>query len=232
VEAVDLGLIELAGVEAPPAAVGLQELRRVLALGPQAAVPGSAVRIGGRADLDVELAVRPEGEGLGVVLPPVGKARDHELLRGRRHQLAGRELVAIHSAGARVIEIAVAEGDPAPAALAERLLDVGAAVAIRVAQGDDAALVRLHVDIAVCGDGQEADGARGVPVLQGVRHHHRPKALGQRDAAVVGIRNQRSGGAGPGRRGRRGLALDRGSHGSRSEHGEHQDMYGAEARLK
>ena len=114
-------------------------------------------------------------------------------------------------------------------ALAERLLDVGAAVAVRVAQGDDPALGRLHVDVAVRGDGQEADGAGGVPVLQGVRYYDRTEAVGQGDAAVVGIRGQ---GGGPGRSGSGRLALNGGDHAARAEHGEHEDRDGAGARLK
>ena len=221
VEAVGLGLVELARVEAPPPAVRLQELRRVLALGAQSAVLLSAVGIGGRADLDVELAVRPEREGLRVVLSLVGQARHHELRRPFRHQLARRHLVTVDGAGGRGIEIAVAQRDPAPAALAERFLHVGAAVAVRVAQGNDAAETRLHVDVSVRGHGQEADGTGGIPVLQRVCDHDGAEAFGQRDAAVVGIRGQLGRGGRPG--GRRRLAVHGGDEAAGTQNSEHQD---------
>src|SRR5207249_9090622 len=65
--AVGLLLVRLVGIEAPPAAVGLQELGRVLPLRPLGPV-GIAVGVGWRSDLDEEPARLVEREALGLVL--------------------------------------------------------------------------------------------------------------------------------------------------------------------
>ena len=193
VEAVGFSLVRLGRVEAPEAAVGLQELRRVLPLGALGAV-GVAHRVGRRPHLDVEAAVLVEGERLGLVLVLGRQAGDDRLLLARGLELALSQLVAVDRGVRRVVEPAVAHRDAGTTAVAERLLHVGAAVAGGVAQADDAGLAGLHIDVAV---------RRRRDVAQ------RPERVGendcmeagrQLDAAVIriGLRQRRRGEKGPG----------------------------------
>ena len=80
-----------------------------------------------------------------------------------------------------MVQVAVVHRDARPSPGAEGLLQVGAAVAVGVAQGDDARLAGLHVDIAGRAHGDVAQGP------EGVGEHDRMEPGRQLDAAVVRI---------------------------------------------
>ena len=87
------------------------------------------------------------------------------------------------------------EGDVrAAVAGAELLRLVDAAVAVRVAQGENLAEPRLGVNVAVWRDGDAAQALGGVAGLPAddevVRYDERPEARRQRDCSVVRIRRR------------------------------------------
>jgi hypothetical protein len=206
VVAVGLLLVRLARVEAPEAAVRLQELGRVLALGAPCPVR-RAVGVRRRAHLDVQHAGLVERERLRVVLVLVGQPGDDDLGLALRHERAGRHLVAEDRRGRRRVEPAVAQRDACTAARAERRAGLGAAVAVGVAQRDDANGLHLDVDVAVRRDRHEAER----PEIVG--HHDGAEAGRQLDPAVVLVRGWkgRAGGRGESNR-------ERGDQSSHSGH--------------
>src|SRR5688572_23911843 len=122
VMAVGLSLVGLVGIEAPVAAVGLEEFSGVLADGTEGAV-GLTEGVGGRADLNVELAVGAEGEGFGGVLAAIGEVADDALGFAGGNEFAGSAFVAENVIVGGMIQPFAAKGDAGAAAGAE-LLDL------------------------------------------------------------------------------------------------------------
>ena len=116
-------------------------------------------------------------------------------------QLAFSELVSFDGTRRRKIKISVPKRDARRPLCAEVLFQIGAAVAVRVAQADDAALLAAvvlerHEHIAVGCDGEMPRGP------EAVGDHDRAKSRRQRDAAIVGIARRRSGASGRNRGGK------------------------------
>src|SRR2546423_12109356 len=135
--AVLLLLTELVLVEPPDAAVFLEQRTRILARPLRWSIP-RLTRVGRRADVDVQAAATVERETFLGVLPPVGQTIDDDFRCTRRLQLARRHLVADHGRRRREVQESVAHADTGGAARTKRLARIHLAVAVRVAQRDNA----------------------------------------------------------------------------------------------
>ena len=114
------------------------------------------------------------------------QSADDDFGRARRLQLAGRHLVTLDRLHLGDIQIAVAEANAGGAAFAERFLHVEMAVALGVAQCDDAtfavpSVLERDVDVAIGGNCDMPCRSQAIGGDDGA------KSSGQRDSAVIRI---------------------------------------------
>ena len=188
--AIFLRLPELVLVELPDAAVLLEDGAGILSgrLGlPVLGLTG----VRRRADIDVQRAFSIEGDPLVAVLALSLQTADHDFGGARRLQLAGRHLITLNRIHFGDVQIAVPQPDAGAAAFAKGFFHVEMAVALGVAQRDNASAgsfrssLKRDINIAI---GSNRDMPRGAQAVGG---DQRAKTRGQRDAAIVGIAGRR-----------------------------------------
>ncbi len=160
-----LRLIGRGLVELPDAAMLIEHRTGVLAQ----LLRDAAARLAGvrrRSDVDEHPAFAVEGDSLGAMAILV-RQRDEDLQGRLRHERVGEHPVALDRNVAAEVEVAAVQLHCRAPVLAESLLDVHAAVAVGVAQRNDAAQCVLlvpdgDVDVAVRRHGQMPRGAEAV----------------------------------------------------------------------
>lgn len=126
------------------------------------------------------------------MLRSCGQAGHDGLRFAGRNQFAGRVNIAINARRGRIVEPFPAHPHACAIAGTEVVDDVGAAVAIRIAQGHEAVVVKFRIQVAVRCDGEKTQRAAFEARDEIVRHDESAKTGWQCEAAVVGIRHWQS----------------------------------------
>ena len=185
-------LVRLVLIELPDARVLLEQRTRILT-GNLFAPIRVLTAVRWRADIQIQTAPAVERDPFVRVLKLLRQSRDDRLHLAGRLQLTRRHLPPHHRRRRAEIEIAVAQRDAGAAAGGgDDFFLIELAVAVRVAQRDDAArvtavLLNRDVDVAVRRDGQVARRA------ESLGGDHRAKPVWKLDAAVIRIACGRGG---------------------------------------